>query len=241
MTSRSGDDGWENEGRIAQTHLNDYHLGDRSSYAMGESEAEGQATGTETEGMARLAGFSDGVFAIAITLLILNIEVPESTASAAVAVAQVIREWPDVLSYVISFLVIGNYWIVHHSIFEDVDSYDRRFLWLNVVYLMFIAFIPFSTSLLGDVPGRFPVIVYAGTLTLTSIVLAVLWRYAWTYDLLDGTVDGEKVRDVTASILTPAVVFAGSILVSFVSAQLAMYSWLLLLFADSARERLLGG
>lgn len=185
-------------------------------------------------------GFSDGVFAIAITLLILNIEVPKPTGTTAVAVNQIVDEWPDVLSYVISFLVIGNYWIVHHDIFGDVKRYDRKLLWLNIIYLMFIAFIPFSTSLIGDFPGGVPVMVYAGTLTLTSIVLVVLWRYAWGSDLLDATVDQEYVREVTYDILTPATVFAGSVLIALVSAQWAMYSWFLLLIADPIRERLLG-
>ncbi|WP_227375754.1 TMEM175 family protein [Haladaptatus halobius] len=192
------------------------------------------------EGLARLSGFSDGVFAIAITLLILNIELPDSTASATVGMHRVLEEWPDFLSYVISFLVIGNYWIVHHSIFEDVRRYDRGLLWLNIIYLMFIAFIPFSTSLIGDFPGGFPVMVYAGTLTLTGVVLSILWRYAWSNDLLDDAVDGERMHDVTLSILTPSVVFAGSVLIATVSARLAMYSWFLLFFADSIRKRLVG-
>ena len=204
---------------------------------MGESEEEVRK---QTEGMNRLMGFSDGVFAIAITLLILNIEVPKSTGVAAVAVSQIVDEWPDVLSYVISFLVIGNYWIVHNDIFGDVERYDRKLLWLNVIYLMFVAFIPFSTSLIGDFPGGVPVMIYAGTLTLTSVVLAVLWRYAWSSDLLDGTVDCDDVREVTYDILTPATVFAGSVLIALVSARWAMYSWFLLLFADPIRERLIG-
>ncbi|WP_082837799.1 TMEM175 family protein [Haladaptatus sp. R4] len=212
---------------------------------MGDSEGESDLEEetelrTRTEGMARLMGFSDGVFAIAITLLILNIEVPKSTEATAVAVSQLSNEWPDILSYVISFLVIGNYWIVHHDIFEDVESYDRKLLWLNIIYLMFIAFIPFSTSLIGDFPGGIPVIVYAGTITLTSIALTVLWRYAWTSDLLDATIDSDKVREVTYDILTPASVFAGSMLIALVNAQWAMYSWFLLFFADSIRERLIG-
>ena len=211
---------------------------------MGDAEADAEVdAGVElqkrTEGMARLLGFSDGVFAIAITLLILNIELPRETGSATVGLHQVLAEWPDFLSYVISFLVIGNYWIVHHSMFEDVERYNRGLLWINIVYLMFIAFIPYSTSLIGDFPGSVPIIVYAGTLTLTGVVLAVLWRYAWLHDLLDGTVDNAKVRDISFRILIPSGIFAGSILVSLVSAQLAMYSWLLLFLADPIRNRLI--
>jgi uncharacterized membrane protein len=204
---------------------------------MGDLEEEPEK---RNEGMNRLLGFSDGVFAIAITLLILNIELPESTGSAAVGISQLLEVWPDILSYVISFLVIGNYWIGHRGIFDDVESYDGTLLWLNIIYLMFIAFIPFSTSLIGEFPGSVPVIVYAGTITLTSIALTVLWRYAWAYDLLDATVNREKLRDVTYGILTPASIFAGSILIALASAEWAMYSWLLLLIADPIRKRLTG-
>ncbi|WP_066384627.1 TMEM175 family protein [Halalkalicoccus paucihalophilus] len=204
---------------------------------MGDLEEELEK---RNEGMNRLLGFSDGVFAIAITLLILNIELPESTGSVAVGISQLLEIWPDILSYVISFLVIGNYWIGHRGIFDDVESYDGTLLWLNIIYLMFIAFIPFSTSLIGEFPGSVPVIVYAGTITLTSIALTVLWRYAWAYDLLDATVNREKLRDVTYGILTPASIFAGSILIALASAEWAMYSWLLLLIADPIRKRLTG-
>lgn len=211
-------------------------MGDSEGESDWEEETELQK---QMEGMGRLLGFSDGVFAIAITLLILNIEVPKQTGSATIAAHQVLAEWPDFLSYVISFLVIGNYWIVHHNMFEDVERYNRGLLWVNIVYLMCIAFIPYSTSLIGDFPGSLPVIIYAGTLTLTGVVLTLLWRYAWRNDLLDGTVDSAKVRDISYRILIPSAIFAGSILVSFVSAQLAMYSWLLLFFADPIRERFL--
>ncbi|WP_435156441.1 TMEM175 family protein [Haladaptatus sp. DFWS20] len=202
------------------------------------SEVE-EDTQKESEGLSRLTGFSDGVFAIAITLLILNIELPERTGSAAVGVYRVITEWPDILAYVISFLVIGNYWIGHHSVFEDIEYYDRRLLWLNIIYLMFIAFIPFSTALLGDFPGSFPVIVYAGTLALTGIVFAGLWRYAWANGLLDETVDTDQVREITLSILIPSAIFTGSVLVALISARLAMYSWLFLFLADPIQKWLM--
>jgi uncharacterized membrane protein len=200
----------------------------------------GEEQEQRNDGMDRLMGFSDGVFAIAITLLVLNLELPPSTGSATVGVSQLLEIYPDIVSFVVSFLVIGNYWTGHHDIFGYVDRYDTKLLWLNIIFLMFIAFIPFSTSVLGDHPDSVPVIIYAGTITLTSIALAVLWRYAWASDLLDATVDSGKLRDVTYGILTPASIFAGSILIALVSAEWAMYSWLLLLFADSIRKWVIG-
>lgn len=200
-------------------------------------EGSGDAESRTQRGLARLAGFSDGVFAIAITLLILNVDLPGDTGTTLSVADAMLAEWPDFLTYVISFLVIGNYWIGHHDVFDHVERYDRRLLWLNVVYLMFIAFIPFSTSLLGDYGGGFAVAVYASVLATTGVVFAALWRYAWRAKLLDGGVGRAQVHETTLGILAPSVVFAGSIPLAFLNAEWAMYSWLLLLIVDPVRHR----
>jgi uncharacterized membrane protein len=92
----------------------------------------------------RLIFFSDGIFAIAMTLLVLEISVPEvpSDLAAAEVPAEVLALWPKFFSYVLSFLVIGTYWIAHHQTFRYVASYDRTLLWLNLLFLLSISFIP---------------------------------------------------------------------------------------------------
>ncbi|HYM94736.1 MAG TPA: TMEM175 family protein [Chitinophagaceae bacterium] len=99
---------------------------------------------------ARLEAFSDGVFAIAITLLVLNIEIPEvdhnHLSEAVIAIA------PKLLSYVLSFLLIGLYWIGHHFYLEHIEKVDGNLVWLNIMLLLFICLMPFPTSLLGKYP-----------------------------------------------------------------------------------------
>ena len=112
----------------------------------------------------RIVNFSDGVFAIVITLLILTIEVPDiPPASVAQELpSRLLALTPDLLSYVISFLVIAIYWQAHHSVFEPIRGYDRTLLWLNFLFLMTISFLPFPTSLLDEYgEQQLTVVIYA--------------------------------------------------------------------------------
>src|SRR5437870_8261275 len=94
----------------------------------------------------RLEAFSDGVFAIAITLLILEIKVPP----AANLGNGLLQLWPSYLAYAISFVVIGAIWINHHVMFDWIDRVDHKVLLLNTLHLMFIAFLPFPTAVLAE-------------------------------------------------------------------------------------------
>lgn len=106
--------------------------------------------GERSTGLERLVYFSDAVLAIVITLLVLpiapEVDLPEAGGGLA---RQVWALWPRVLSFVISFLVIGQLWIAHHRMFEVVRRYDQRLLWLNLVTLLTESFMPFPTALLG--------------------------------------------------------------------------------------------
>jgi uncharacterized membrane protein len=126
----------------------------------------------------RLIFFSDAIFAIVMTLLILEIRAPDNVPSdvAATEVPNLVWAlWPKFFSYVLSFLVIGTYWIAHHQTFRYVRSYNRTLLWLNLVFLLSISFIPFPTDLLGEYGElRFSVIVYAASLGMARLLLAVV-------------------------------------------------------------------
>ena len=127
-------------------------------------------------GLERLVFFSDAVMAIAITLLVLEIKVPEIEAGAATSelVRQVTGLLPKYLGYLTSFWVIGLYWISHHRIFRYVQDYDAGLLRLNLLVLFFIAFVPFPTALLFEYPARWiTVALYAGT--LAAIGLSMVW------------------------------------------------------------------
>jgi uncharacterized membrane protein len=97
----------------------------------------------------RLEAFSDGVFAIAVTLLILNVQVPPSTAPGALPAA-LLKLWPSYATYAASFLTIGIMWLNHHALFSRLARVDRALAMLNLVLLMIVAFIPFPTAVLGE-------------------------------------------------------------------------------------------
>ena len=188
--------------------------------------------------ISRLVGFSDGVIAIAITLLILNIEVPTATDPTGVATA-LFAERGDVLSYVLSFLVIGNYWTGHHVMFQWIDRQDHRLLWINLLFLLCVAFIPFPTALLGETISTITVSVYAATLTLTGILSAGLWWYATgPADLASAAITPIQRRNRTIRSLAPSSVFALSILIAQVDPVWAMYCWAALVVVDPVVDRL---
>src|SRR5215212_7039470 len=118
-------------------------------------------TATEPSlGFERVVFFSDAVFAIVITLLVLpltaEIDLPEESADIA---HEIWQHWPTMLSFVISFLVIGQFWIAHHRMFSHLRGYDRPLIWLNLVSLLSVCFLPFPTAVLGahaTTHNRFP-------------------------------------------------------------------------------------
>lgn len=118
---------------------------------MDEPRGEGQRVEGGRE-LDCILALSDGVFAIAITLLVLNIEVPEIPEDlvAQELPGELLDMWPKLLSCVFSFLVILVYWMAHHSIFGIIKEHDRGLLWLNSLFLMFVACLTFPAALLGE-------------------------------------------------------------------------------------------
>jgi uncharacterized membrane protein len=134
--------------------------------------------GTDT---GRTLAFSDAVIAIAITLLALNLEVPKIPESSAAAElpSALLELWPNLFSFVLSFWIIGVYWLAHHRLFQQVNAYDRRMLLINLLFLMWIVLMPFSSALIAEYEHQqLPVIIYAVHNILTSLTLTWLWRHA---------------------------------------------------------------
>lgn len=134
----------------------------------------------------RLVFFSDAVFAIAITLLVLEIKVPHlpSAASNADYWQALIDLIPSLFAFVLSFLVIGRFWMGHHERYAALDHFDARLLWPNTLYLMAIAFMPFATAFLGANLGHFvPALVY--NVTMVVLGLLAIWL-ARTVELVSG-------------------------------------------------------
>jgi TMEM175 potassium channel family protein len=182
-------------------------------------------------GLDRLINFSDAVIAIAITLLVLDIRLPEAARGldASIVSREILALWPKYLGYLVSFWVIGLYWMAHHRIFHMIRSYDRRLLTLNLIFLSTVAFMPFPTSVLFDYAGIFIVVLlYAGTLTLTGLSLVAIWLYAThKHRLVDPQLDAAVIRSQTKGLLAGPAVFLLSIVVAIFDPNIAMYIWLL--------------
>jgi TMEM175 potassium channel family protein len=130
------------------------------------------------EGMGRILALSDGVFAIATTLLILEIAIPATTGEAGLPKA-LLKLWPQYLAYVLSFVVIARFWVTHHLAFRLIGRYDAALVWLNLVLLMFVAFLPFPTAVLGEHNGSpAAAVLYAAAVVLAGTASAAYWWYA---------------------------------------------------------------
>ncbi|MFC4550821.1 MULTISPECIES: TMEM175 family protein [Halorussus] len=192
--------------------------------------------------LTRLVALSDGVFAFAITLLVVNVDLPASVRPGdPVTLALLAQLWRDVFSYVVSFLVIGNYWLDHRRMFRYVRRYTPRLAWLNLFLLMSVAFLPFPTSVLSDHGGQVPVAFYATSMTITGLLVYWLWRYVARADgLLDPETDHRFVREQEVQYFLTPLVFGLSIPVAlFVAADLAFVCWAsLFVLAPLSQRRL---
>jgi uncharacterized membrane protein len=164
----------------------------------------------------RLEAFSDGVFAIAVTLLVLDIAV--SAHAEQHLLRSIIDLWPAYLAYVVSFSTIGAAWLAHNAITEYLDRTDAAFVRLNLLLLLFVSFLPFPTRLLADYigedsPERVAATFYGISLLLTTTMLLVLWRYAVHAGLVRPDAADEEIQLLTQR-LTPGL---GGYLVLIVS------------------------
>ena len=155
----------------------------------------------------RLAALSDGVFAIAITLLVLDIAVPVSEGGR--LLGSLGHLWPSYLAYVVSFSTIGAAWLGHNAITEYLDRANAVFIRLNLLLLLLVAFLPFPTRLFADYIGKdqpehVAATIYGVSLLLSSTLLWVLWRYAVHAGLVRPDAADEEVQLLTQR-LTPGL------------------------------------
>jgi len=174
---------------------------------------------------ARLEAFSDGIFAIAATLLIIEVHVP-GTEHAETLGDELLRNWPSYLGYLTSFLTIGVMWINHHYVFELIDKVDGTMLLLNTVLLLLIAFVPFPTAVLAQFietdGARAAAVLYGATLTLTAISFFAWWRYASSgRRLIDEGVPDDVIDDVTRAYTPGAFLYGGAALIAFLQPWLS--------------------
>ena len=185
----------------------------------------------------RIVNLSDGIFAIAITLLVLDIHVPDIPENLVTSElpAALLALWPKYLGYFLSFVGISIFWMIHHSIFRPIRAYDRVLLYLNFLFLMVVAFVPFPTSLLGEYGDhQLPVAVYAATLAIGRLLLTAIHWYSTRDDqLLSETQDPATVHFFLIRGLTITSIFLLSIVISFFSVSAAIWTWFVMMGIDA--------
>jgi uncharacterized membrane protein len=187
----------------------------------------------------RVEAFSDGVFAIAITLLILAVGFEQSIADGDLE-HQLVHLWPAYIAYAVSFLTVGIMWINHHQIFRHFRMVDRPLLLLNILLLMCISFTPFPTRVVAehaqDAGDRqAAAILYGITMTCTAICFFAVWFYG-SRRLLRPDANMREVDGITRSYLPGAPIYALATLVAFVNpiASLIIFGSLTIFYAISS-------
>ncbi|HXW77951.1 MAG TPA: TMEM175 family protein [Acidimicrobiales bacterium] len=158
---------------------------------------------------ARLEAFSDGVFAIAITLLVLDLAIPETRQSEKDLLHAVRDQWPGYLGYIVSFSTVGALWLGHNAITDYLSRADATLLRVNLLLLLFVSFLPFPTRLVSeyitvDHAERVAVTFYGLTLLISGVLLSLLWRYALHAQLVRPDANDEEISLLTHR-LTPGL------------------------------------
>ena len=181
-------------------------------------------------GTGRLEAFSDGVFAIAITLLVLDLSVP--TSSFGSLWHGIAAQWPSYLAYVTSFVTIGGLWMAHQGIFRRLASADATVMRLNLVLLMVVSFLPFPTGLMAKAiqnteAERAAVVFYGLTLLAISIVLRLLWQAIVRQpDLLKPGVSVDEMIAINSAATPNIGFYAAVILLALLLPKVAVFGYL---------------
>ena len=188
----------------------------------------------------RIEALTDGIFAIAMTLMVFDIKVPAVTQMNQLNLRhELIQLWPRFLAYVISFVMLGVYWVGHHNQYHYIRRTDRPFLWINIFFLMGVSLIPFSTGLLGQFPeDRTALGVYGLNLIMVGGFLYAHWSYATReHRLVQRQISSEVVRQAKYRIMIGPVASILAICASFVSTRLslAIFAFIPLLYLIPGR------
>ncbi len=184
----------------------------------------------------RLEAFSDGVFAIAATLLVLELRVPADTTDLSGAL---VRLWPAYAAYLVSFLTIGIIWVNHHTLLEHCKRLDRRFLYLNLLLLIAVGIVPFPTALVGQYilsehGDTAALVVYGVGALLIAVAFTGVFLYA-THDhrIVGDTAEARRIRREGRFFPIGLVAYTVGIALAFVApvASLAIYGLTALFYA----------
>jgi len=180
---------------------------------------------------ARIEALTDGIFATVMTVLVLGLNLPQAGLSELRIESEIVNLSPHILAYAFSFVVLGVYWIGHHNQFHYIKRTDRVFLWVNILFLLTIGFVPFSTSLLGLYPfSPTAVRIYGVNLAATGLALYFVWWYATRqHRLVEKDLDPHIVTLAQNRTLIGPVVSLIGIGFSFLDTRISLVLYLLLI------------
>jgi uncharacterized membrane protein len=178
----------------------------------------------------RMEAFSDGVFAIAITLLVLEIKIPAGSED---LLAAVLEEWPIYLGYLISFFTIGSVWITHSAITEFLDHVDPILLRINLVLLMMVGLLPVPTRLMADYfesssGERVAVTIYGLVLLSTRLMVLALWEYGVRHHLVRPDLAVDDTRDVSAKLAPSLGGYVAALAIGLAAPRVAVVLYLVI-------------
>ncbi len=179
----------------------------------------------------RLRLFTDAVTAITITLLVLELRPPPGVRGFddAALWLGLLEMWRDLLAYVVSFLVIGALWVSYQRKLRMIVRTSRTMVWLNLLFLMVLALIPFTTRLIAENPGAVATSVYAGVVALCGLLLLLMWVHAEHSGLLAENIERRSRKTLIIRSSLSVALFALSMPLAFFEPDLAKFSWLLML------------
>lgn len=194
---------------------------------MGEAASDREAAEKDYD-VGRIASFSDAVFAVAITLLVLNIDVPMNAGKE--LGNELWKLWPQFGAFLLSFVIIGAFWIFHHTLLRKIERHDALFIWLNLALLLCIVFMPFVASLFSEYPNtEIATILYSGTWSVASMLFAIIWYYSTRKNRLVGEdFDPGKGFHAALAFMSTSIIFLVSIPIALVNVSAAQYFWIML-------------
>jgi TMEM175 potassium channel family protein len=185
----------------------------------------------------RIEAFSDGVFAIVITLMAFDIKLAPNSNDLMEALHALA---PKLNGYILSFALVGMYWIAHHQMFHAFRRVNRQLMWINLLFLLFVTFLPFTTSLLsvGNISQN-AVMIYGGNLAIISLVMFGMWVYATRVaDLAESKLTPEMRRDVDWRILSMPLLAIASIALSYYSVRYSLFVYYAIVIRFLSARRL---
>jgi uncharacterized membrane protein len=167
----------------------------------------------------RIEALTDGIFAIAMTLLVLTLTLPDMAQTKLSLSQLLVDQWPKFFNYALSFLLLAIFWIVHHQQFHVIRRTDRNHVWINIGILMFVALMPFSTDIAGDYSGEtLAELVFSANLLILGLLFLLNWWYACrNHRLVDHDLDRETiVSGIRRNCVTPVVAAISMVLSLFI-------------------------